>query len=391
MTDTAISIANHLRSERPDRPLYCHRPRALTQSARHFVEAFPGRVHYAVKCNPDPRVLAALAAGGVDAVDAASLAEIETVRTHLPAARIAFMHPVKRRSEIATAYHQHGVRHFALDHADELAKIVEETGGARDVMPMVRIATGGEGAAYAFGDKFGCDIDRAADLLAQARLQGLSVGIAFHVGSQCLDPAAFTRALEDVRKVMRRSPGRVAVIDVGGGFPVAYTGVTPPPLDAFISAIRDGVARLPLPRDVEIWGEPGRALVASGASIIARVLLRRGSRLYLSDGLFGTLADLRIEATPFPMRRWSLSARNDKALARFAIAGPTCDPADAVGRRFVLPADCQEGDWIEIGQTGAYSTAFQTAFNGYGAVDWIEVSDAPLMPTALPALALAAE
>jgi ornithine decarboxylase len=47
-----------------------------------------------------------------------------------------------------------------------------------------------------------------------------------------------------------------------------------------------------------------------------------------------------------------------------------------------LPADVREGDWIEIGQLGAYGTALRTAFNGFDRAIVTEVTDSPMLATA---------
>src|SRR5439155_19696980 len=117
-------------SERPAEPLMCLRPAVIAGASQRFVEAFPGDVLYAVKCNPEPRVLRAVWAGGVRHFDCASLPEIALVRKVLPrepiGAELHFMHPVKGRAAIHAAFHQYGVTDFAFDSPDELAKILQE-------------------------------------------------------------------------------------------------------------------------------------------------------------------------------------------------------------------------------------------------------------------------
>ena len=60
----------------------------------------------------------------------------------------------------------------------------------------------------------------------------------------------------------------------------------------------------------------------------------------------------------------------------FPLFGPTCDSADVMRGPFVLPADVAEGDWIEIGQLGAYGACLRTAFNGFDRARIVEVEDA---------------
>src|SRR6266567_8214524 len=101
--------------ERPAEPLVCLRPATIAAASRCFVAAFPGDVLYAVKCNPEPRVLRAVWAGGVRHFDCASLPEIALVRRVLPGAALHFMHPVKARAAIHAAFTEHGVTDFAFD------------------------------------------------------------------------------------------------------------------------------------------------------------------------------------------------------------------------------------------------------------------------------------
>ena len=182
-------VDEFIRAERPEDPVHCLRPATIAAAARRFVGAFPGDVLYAVKCNPEPRVLRALWAGGVRHFDCASPAEIALVRQMFPAAAIHYMHPVKARGAIAEAYTRFGVRDFVLDSAEELAKILTATGDASDLGLFVRLALPRSGAAYELAGKFGAQPDETVALLQAARGSARTLGLCFHVGSPCEDPA----------------------------------------------------------------------------------------------------------------------------------------------------------------------------------------------------------
>ena len=363
---------------RPEEPLHCLRPHAVTTAARAFVTAFPGDVLYAVKCNAEPTMLRAIAAGGVAHFDCASEAEVRLVRSLFPEAVIHFMHPVKARSAIRNAWQQHGVRDFVLDTDDELTKILQETGGG-DLGLVVRIALPKGNAAYDLSGKFGATPVEAAALLRAARPHATRLGLSFHVGSQCLDPAAWTRALALAAEVIAVAGVAVEIVDVGGGFPVAYPGSEPPALAAFMDAIRAGAALLP--QGVRLWAEPGRALVAGGASVVVQVQSRRGDALYVNDGVYGALSDAGAPGFRFPHRLLRLDGTAAEVTRAFTLFGPTCDSADVMRGPWTLPADVAEGDWIEIGQLGAYGTALRTAFNGFDRAHVTEVSDSPMLAT----------
>ena len=72
---------------------------------------------------------------------------------------------------------------------------------------------------------------------------------------------------------------------------------------------------------------------------------------------------------------------NGVPLRAFSLYGPTCDSADRMKGPFLLPEDIDEGDWIELGQLGAYGACLRTKFNGFDAGVTIEVADPPLLET----------
>jgi len=372
---------------RPTDPLLCLRPTVIAAAARRFVDCFPGDVLYAVKCNPEPRVLRALWTGGVRHFDCASLAEVALVRKLLPAAEIHFMHPVKARPAIGEAFHCHGVTDFALDSVDELAKILQETvpvglvGDPPRLGLFVRLALPKGGAVYDLSGKFGAPAEEVVDLLRAARPHAARLGVSFHVGSQCLEPEAYARAIALASEVIARCGVAVDIVDVGGGFPVSYPDMAPPPLGDYIAAI--GAAVPALPERVRLWAEPGRALVAGGGSIVVQVQLRRGDALFMNDGVYGSLSDAGALGFRFPARRIRLGEADcaDELLADFALFGPTCDSADRMRGPFRLPVDMREGDWVELGQLGAYGACLRTGFNGFGRVELVEVADPPMLAT----------
>ena len=102
-------------------------------------------------------------------------------------------------------------------------------------------------------------------------------------------------------EVIRAAGVAVDIVDVGGGFPVAYPDMEPPPLGAFIAEIEAGFEALDLP-GAELWAEPGRALVAGGASVVVQVQQRRGDALYVNDGVYGSLADAGALGFRYPVR-----------------------------------------------------------------------------------------
>ena len=365
-----------VRALAPDEPVICNRPHAAARAARFFAEKFPGKSLYAVKANPSPELLQILWNAGITHFDVASIAEVRLVRELLPEAVLCFMHPVKTKSAIAEAYRVHGVRTFSLDSHDELAKIVEATDGAQDLNLLVRLRVSSEHSELSLAAKFGTDLVDAAELLQATRQHCDALGICFHVGSQAMTPFAYVQAMERVRAAIVDASVTVDIVDVGGGFPSSYPGMEPPPLELYFETIHRAFESLPISYSAELWAEPGRALCAEYSSIIVRVEKRRGDELYINDGAYGALFDAAHVAWRFPVR--ALEDDLTQPLEEFSFYGPTCDDADFMKGPFMLPADIQAGDWIEVGMLGAYGAAMKTRFNGFGMAEAVIVEDEPM-------------
>ena len=372
-----VSAAIDIAKQRPVEPVTLVRPHAAARAARFFVEKFAGRSMYAVKANPSPELLQILWDSGITHYDVASIAEVRLVARTLPGATLCFMHPVKAEEAIAEAYWKHGVRVFSLDSLEELEKVLRATENASDLTLCVRLRVSSEHAKYSLASKFGVLPHESKALLFAARQAADALGICFHVGSQAMTPQAYADAMERVRAAIVEAAVTVDVVDVGGGFPSPYPGMEPPPLERYFEAIERAFESLPISYSAELWAEPGRALCAEYSSLVVRVEKRRGNELYINDGAYGALFDAAHIGWRFPvtlLREPESSVREHP----FSFYGPTCDDLDHMTGPFLLPADVQAGDYLEIGMLGAYGAAMRTQFNGFGAVETVVVADEPM-------------
>lgn len=369
------SAVKHLQ---PEQAVILYRPHALKRATELFLTKFRGHVLYAVKTNPDEHVLRDLWAAGVRKFDVASLHEVAMVRNLFPEAELYFMHTVKSRHAIREAYFTYGVRHFSLDSEEELAKILVETKYADDLGLHVRIAIPNTYAELALTDKFGATLEVAPRLLNRVRAVAQHAGVCFHVGSQCMHPDAYKLAIKLAKQVVKQSGVRIDSFDVGGGFPSIYPGMTPPDMTQYFSAIHDATRELVKAHGCQLLAEPGRALVAESGSVVVRIEARKGNFLYLNDGTYGSLFDAGVPKFIFPARLLGRAGSEEEA--GFSFYGPTCDTMDFMKGPFMLPADVKEGDYLEIGQLGAYGRTMATRFNGFAiAQQPVMVRDEPLM------------
>jgi len=354
-----------LREWQPREPVYCIYPEAYRETARAFLDGFPGRVLYAVKANDDPDVVRLLGEAGVRHFDCASLPEVELASRLCPGATCYFMVPVALRGDAHRAWRDFGVRHFMIDHPSRLAMLAGEIDLASSVV-FARMAVSHRSAMMDLSSKFGAPAADMADLLAAIRTAGAEPAMAFNVGSLVTQPEAYRHALSTASEVLAGLPFRVRLVDIGGGFPRAYPGFPVPPLDEFFAAVRETARALPLAEGGELLAEPGRALSAPGLSAVVEVLLRKDRRIYLNDGMYGVFWELRFRAHErFPVRAFRQGRPLEGEAVSCRLYGPTCDASDVLPGEVDLPADLRAGDYLEFGQIGAYSLSGRTRFNGH--------------------------
>ncbi len=364
---------------KPENPVYCIRPNSIKKSVEFFKNNFPGKVLYAVKTNPNEKVIKIIKNNGIENFDVASINEIKLIRKVDAKSKIYFMHTVKSKESIKEAYFQYNVKDFALDTKDELLKILESTNNAKDLNLFVRVAVSNEHAEIDLSRKFGALPSEALGLLRLCKEHGRKVGLSFHVGSQCMHKISFSKGIEEIGNIIKKTKILPDVINIGGGFPSVYPDLIPEPLENYMNEIKEGLNRLKIEKMPEVFCEPGRALVAESGSTIVKVLLRKKQKLYINDGTYGSLFDAGVPNFVLPSKMIKNGRSTSKKLTAFDFYGPTCDSLDYMKGPFLLPNNIQEGDYIELGQLGAYGTTFRTKFNGFYSDEIYQVDDKPIL------------
>ena len=373
------SVDELVNTIRPVDPIYCIRPNSIKSACSWFKKSFPGQILYAVKTNPNEKVIKCIGESGIDKFDVASINEIKLIKKILPKARAYYMNTVKSREYIKEAYFNYNIRDFALDTKEELQKIIETTNGAKDLILYIRVSISNEHAEIDLSQKFGALPGEALGLLRLAKAHAKKVGLSFHVGSQCMHPISYTKGIREVGNIIKKTKIIPDVINVGGGFPSIYPDLNPQSLENYMREIKKAFDHLKLENKPELLCEPGRALVAESGSSIVKVTLRKKQKIYINDGTYGSLFDAGVLNFVLPTRMISNGRMTSKKLTAYSFYGPTCDGADFMKGPFVLPNNLKEGDYIEIGQLGAYSLTFRTKFNGFYSDKIFEVHDKPIM------------
>ncbi|MFD7657604.1 type III PLP-dependent enzyme [Actinosynnema sp. NPDC059797] len=374
--EATARIRRFLDRDRPDTPCLVIDLPTVRERFTAIRAALPGvGIFYAVKANPAPEVVELLAAEG-SSFDVASPAEIDLclARGAAPAS-ISYSNPIKKARDIAYA-HRRGVRLFVSDSEQDVRAIAAHAPGAS---VLLRILVNSKGSTYPFGKKFGCAPEMAADLLRLSQELGLvPLGVAFHAGSQQLDPNGWDGAIADAAQVvlkLRAEGLPLTTLNLGGGLPAGYLE-QPPPLADYASAITASVARHFGDFSPEVMVEPGRAVVAESGLLRSEVVLvsrksygdeRRW--VYLDVGRYGGLAETEGEAIAYPL----VCGRDGAPLPAepsgpVVLAGPTCDADDVLYQHtcYELPLDLRAGDHVDLLGAGAYTASYSSvAFNGF--------------------------
>jgi ornithine decarboxylase len=364
-------IREFLNNRREDGPCLVVDLDVVRDNYQAFAKALPDtRVFYAVKANPAPELLAALAELG-SCFDTASVAEIDMVLAAGAAPeRISFGNTIKKERDIAAAFAR-GVRLYAVDCRAEVEKIARAAPGAK---VFCRFLFDCVGAEWPLSRKFGCDPDMAIDVLEHAHRLGLEAyGVSFHVGSQQNRTQAWDEALRSAATIFRACSERginLSMVNLGGGFPTRYLKEVPS-VKAYGRSIFRALRKHFGNRIPDTIIEPGRGMVGNAGVIEAEVVLvsRKSENdktrwVYLDIGKFGGLAETMDESIRYPIR----TPRDGGPVGPCVLAGPTCDSADVMYEKipYALPVSLEIGDKVLIEGTGAYTATYSSvAFNGF--------------------------
>lgn len=338
------------------------------------------QAYYAVKANPDPAIVRSLYKIGAS-FDVASLPEFMLVYEnikHLPAKaqqdfiwdKIIYANPTKPK-ETLQALDQYKPL-VTFDNITELKKIRQYAPHAGVVL---RLRVPNTGSVVELSSKFGADPSEAVDLVLAAFKMGLVVeGISFHVGSQCMNFENFVQALNISASVMTESKARgheIKILDIGGGFPAPYHRDVES-IEVLARKINAEIDRL-FAKDIQIIAEPGRFVVASAATSIAKVIgkARRDGKTcyYIDDGVYSTFSGIVFDHCQYHLK----SFKKGKTEI-CAVFGQTCDALDTISLSEELP-NLELDDLLYAEAIGAYSNASATWFNGFPPAKVVHINE----------------
>ena len=330
------------------------------------------QAYYAVKANPDVAIVQTLLDAGAS-FDVSSIAEFRAVYENIKdmpemeqyewiRENIIYANPIKADETLMELDKYKPLVTF--DNRDEILKIKEFAPHSGLVL---RLRVSNAGAMVELSSKFGAEPKEAVDMILEAEKEGLTVaGLSFHVGSQTTNFENYVQAIDLAaliyREARERGYDKMNLLDIGGGFPAPYDASVQP-FSELAKRINAELDRL-LPPEVKIIAEPGRFMVASACTVVAKIIgkaVRHGKLCYyIDDGVYHTFSGII-----FDHCQYHLNAFKDGPGQICTVFGPTCDGLDVISMTEELPSNLERGDLLYSRNIGAYSGATSTWFNGF--------------------------
>jgi diaminopimelate decarboxylase len=363
-------------------PFYAYDRAALSARVRQLRETLGPdvKLHYAIKANPMPAVVAHMAPL-VDGLDVASVGEMRVaLGTGIKPELVSFAGPGKTREELLAAA-QAGI--VVMLESEREIEILAGAGTKQRPRVAIRVNPDFElktsGMKMSGGPKqFGIDAERVPEVLRSLAREPIEF-IGFHIfsGSQNLRPEAIVEAqrksVELAIQLAKSAPGPVRMLNIGGGFGIPYfpgeRALDLAPIARNLAELQ-GVVAHAFP-EAELVLELGRYLVGEAGIYVCRVIDRKVSRghtfLVTDGGLHQHLAAsgnfgqvLRKNYPVVTAQRVAGAPREN-----VSVVGPLCTPLDLLADHMDL-GHAAIGDLIVVLQSGAYGyTASPTRFLGH--------------------------
>lgn len=372
----------HQLAETRGTPLFVIDHEELRNNYAFFKQHLPRvQAYYAVKANPDPAIVQTLFEAGAS-FDVASMPEFMVVydiikdmpeqeRQDWIWDKIIYANPIKANETLVELDRYKPLVTF--DNREEIAKI-------RQYAPhsglVLRIRVPNTGAMVELSSKFGAGPGEAVDLILEADRQGLTVeGLSFHVGSQTTNFENFVQALNLAshifKEAVERGYDKMNLLDIGGGFPAPYDDSVKP-FSELARKINAELDRL-FPPEIEILAEPGRFMVATAGTAVAKIIGKvvRDGKLcyYIDDGVYHTFSGIIFDHCHYHLRSFKSGPTQI-----CTVFGPTCDALDVISMSEELPYNLERGDLLYSKNIGAYSGASSTWFNGFPPAQVVHVN-----------------
>lgn len=348
----------------------------LLQETLDIVKTEAGRygyhIHYAVKANANPRLLATIAAAGLGA-DCVSGGEIQAaLDAGFPAGKIVYAGVGKADWEINLGL-DHDIYCFNVESAVEL-QIINTLAAAKGKIAPVALRINPEVDAHTHAkittgmkeNKFGINLSQLGAVFDELKSLGniRLTGIHCHIGSQITDMSAFRNLAIRVNEIQEELEAHGLTIDnlnFGGGLGIDYYHPNHLPVPAFDNYFAVFHKLLELRPGQQVHFEPGRSIVAQCGTLISRVLyVKKGEtkQFAILDAGFTEL----IRPAMYDAYHRIENISSQEPIEVYDVVGPICESSDVFGKEVELNK-AHRGDFIALRSAGAYGEVMASQYN----------------------------
>lgn len=328
--------------------------------------------HYAVKCNPDRVLLKTLSSlgAGFDCASGRELMEVADIGHPNGDFKdnVVYANPCKPLRDLKKAKAL-GSPTTVIDSFEEVEKLksVKWQGNA-----LLRLLVEDESSLMPFSRKFGIQSEKAADIALYASSHGLELkGVSFHVGSGCMDPDQYKKAIQkshDVITTLNLAGHDADTVDIGGGFLAEQDQ-----FERYARKIRCSTAPY-TKKKLRYIAEPGRFFATNAFDLFVQVIGKKpnptngGWRYTIDESLYGQFSCIPFDHKKPTWLRIPTSYEKKDAPQRKRVKGTlygrTCDSLDMIADSDSME-DLEVGDWLWFPNMGAYTSVTASEFNGF--------------------------
>jgi len=354
------------------KPFFTVQPKLLLDQINLWKYQLPNiQPHYAVKCNNDNILLKQLVDNDIN-FDCASLGEIKQIKNlGIDSNKIIYANPYKGKHDFAYAV-DNKVPLTVVDSIEELQKIQSQLKNKK-IETLIRLKVEDKDSLMPFSSKFGASYEETISILKLAKKLNINIaGFSFHVGSGCYNPNQYYEAVKLTHYIMHNSlkngdtSHEYSVVDIGGGF----TGSCDEKFVDQASKIKQGVELFKSSPDLfnklKFISEPGRFFMTKSHTLYVPIIAKRKTNnkiFYIVDeSIYSSFSNIIFDMAK-PELKIISKIKKPRIYYDSVIFGRTCDSADKI-LEMKLP-ELEIGNYFEIKNMGAYTTASSTNFNGF--------------------------
>ncbi len=353
-------------------PFYAYDAAIIRARVNELVAAFKDQnigLHYAVKANDNPAIIALAAKAGIGGCVVTAGEIKRAMAGGIKPQDILMNGAGKSDDDIRFALAQ-GIGQINIESIAEISVVADiardmnkiATIGFR-INPEITADTHSHLATGRRRDKFGTLIEDLpeAKRIITSRPELNWIALSCHIGTQVHNANELQKGYEVMADLCGAEPG-LTRLDLGGGFGVSYQGHSYAKPADYAPAIHAATKDLQA-RGVRIQLEPGRYIAAEAGTLVTKVLYIKKSGEYNFIIVDAGMNDLIRPALYDAYHPFTLERDSNAAPIPWVIAGPVCESGDVFARDRMLPSDIKRGDILKIGFAGAYGMAMASQYN----------------------------